>query len=367
MQEIKLIHTADLHLDSLFEYYDAAKRKRRREEILKKLEEIDVLVEKHSVQGILITGDLFDTPNIPAGTWCRVLVFLEKWSQAGTHVYIVPGNHDPSSCYRRKDLPCNVHFFHEAAWSCREDIPGFLVFGFAYDSACSRRRVLSELSCRKSNCFRVGLLHGSVIEGTPWQESYAPISKEDIANSNLHYLALGHYHNYKEYSAGMTRACYPGSPARMSFNEIGERYVLLVSLTENVVKIRPVAVPDRKYLTLEYDMTGGDIAGLYRELDKLQNQELCLRLKLKGFKPEGGELLCEDLRNRYYDSFYYFQIQETYLELTGLEEEVNTVKGLFLKHLREQLQKKGISEEEKKELWYALRYGLAALQGREIP
>ena len=68
MNEIKLLHAADLHLDSPFEGLGGEKAMRRRAEQRQLLYGIAQLAERESADMILLAGDLLDSDTAYAET-----------------------------------------------------------------------------------------------------------------------------------------------------------------------------------------------------------------------------------------------------------------------------------------------------------
>lgn len=62
---MRLIHTADVHLDSKLErFLDAQEAKNRKAEIMNTFSRMVAFASEHDVNGILISGDLFDTTTV---------------------------------------------------------------------------------------------------------------------------------------------------------------------------------------------------------------------------------------------------------------------------------------------------------------
>jgi DNA repair exonuclease SbcCD nuclease subunit len=55
------------------------------------------------------------------------------------------------------------------------------------------------------------MAHGHFVEDRREPRS-SLITPDEIAGSNLDYLALGHVHVFRDVSQGGVRACYPGAP-----------------------------------------------------------------------------------------------------------------------------------------------------------
>ena len=113
MRTLKLLHAADLHLDSPFEGLSSGKAAMRRSEQRELLGRLAALVEKEGVQLVLLPGDLLDSDNSYYETGEELIRCL---TQMAVPVFIAPGNHDyyaPRSPWARLKLPGNVRVFTE--------------------------------------------------------------------------------------------------------------------------------------------------------------------------------------------------------------------------------------------------------------
>ena len=75
---MRIIHTADLHLDSRLETnLDPVKAKERKRELLLSFDNLINYAKNNQVEAILISGDLFDRPKISAKTREYILGLIE--------------------------------------------------------------------------------------------------------------------------------------------------------------------------------------------------------------------------------------------------------------------------------------------------
>ena len=75
---MKVIHTADLHLDSKIERIPLEKSKILREEILASFERLCDYASSNGVSVVIIAGDMFDTNKVSNKTILRVLNAINK-------------------------------------------------------------------------------------------------------------------------------------------------------------------------------------------------------------------------------------------------------------------------------------------------
>ena len=112
---LKVLHAADLHLDSPFEGLPAGKAAIRRAEQRQLLSRLAELAVKEDVDLVLLSGDLLDSDSSYYETGEELVRCLRQMPMP---VFIAPGNHDPytrRSPYARLRLPDNVHVFSENA------------------------------------------------------------------------------------------------------------------------------------------------------------------------------------------------------------------------------------------------------------
>ena len=135
---VRILHAADLHLDSPFEALtlaQAAQRRREQRDLLRALPE---LARTHGAQIILLAGDLLDSAS-PYPETAKALA--ETFDGCGAEVFLAPGNHDYYSAgapYARLTFPENVHIFRSPRIEA-VTLPelGVRVWGAAFtDSRC---------------------------------------------------------------------------------------------------------------------------------------------------------------------------------------------------------------------------------------
>ena len=108
---VKLIHTADLHLDSAFRSrFTKEEAENRRQKQLMAWKELLSFAEEKKVQGILIAGDLFDSPVVSHGTMDFFLSTISEHPEIS--FFYLRGNHDTENTFRyQENLPKNLFLF----------------------------------------------------------------------------------------------------------------------------------------------------------------------------------------------------------------------------------------------------------------
>ena len=358
---VKILHAADFHLDSAFVALSEEQARQRRQESRETVERMVDYANDHGAQLMLLAGDLFDGDNVYSQTGEMLCAALGRFSG---QVVIAPGNHDSfqvKSAYARIDLPENVHVFtREEPESIAFPQYGCTVYGAAF--------IREEASPWQGfsvtgEDIAIGLLHGEV--GAK-DSKYRPISAETIANSGLDYLALGHVHQYSGVqAAGNTAWAYPGCPEGRGFDELGDKGFLFGEVDKGGVKLRFVPFAKRRYQWLEVDVT--DITPLEAILRKLplQTEDDIYRIVLTGEVSEGVNLnaLQEELAPR----FYALELRDKTRTAQDIWEkrDEDTLRGLFLRNLYSQYEA-AQTQEERARVEQAVRFGLAALDNREM-
>src|SRR5690606_9948619 len=90
----RLLHLADVHLGALFTAFgDLALS--RQAAVLAAFRAVPEVAAAEGAHAVLIAGDLFDRPQPPDAVLAAARETLRRMVDAGLHVFLVPGNHDP--------------------------------------------------------------------------------------------------------------------------------------------------------------------------------------------------------------------------------------------------------------------------------
>ncbi len=206
--DIVLVHSSDLHVDSDpadITYGDDGTTGLR------------IVLEAgktHNATYVVLVGDIFDNNRQPPSIVSRTVALL---ADAGRHVVILPGNHDPvtpDSVYLRggmRDLP-NVHIIgvtHEQAVHFAEHDLEF----WGHPHVDYSNMVPLRSPRPRSSRWQVALAHGHYEEdgAIPLRPSWL-ISDAEIAATGADYLALGHWNRPAQVGPGIVPAYYSGSP-----------------------------------------------------------------------------------------------------------------------------------------------------------
>ena len=362
----QFIHAADFHLDSAFGALaerQAASRRRESRETAFRLADY---VNSRGIGLVLLAGDLFDSGSVFRETGEQLASAL---GQMQARVFIAPGNHDwygPGSPWQTVAWPENVHIFQNGAMAAVE-VPEWnaVIHGAAFTAPEQTAGLLAGFTAPADGKLHLGVLHGEV---DPAESRYGPIRREEIAASGLAYLALGHIHKRTEpVKIGNTLCAWPGCIEGRGFDELGEKgfYEGTVDDAGNV-SLDFVPFAWRRYERLEVDVTGQDPRRAVEAALPEDTARHLYRIVLTGETGEGGADAAA-IQEALADRFYALEVrdQTRMAEDIWRRAEEDSLRGLFLRRLREQWTA-AKTEEERERVTQAVRFGLAALDHRDL-
>lgn len=359
---LKVIHAADLHLDSPFAGLNPERAAARRAEQRELVRELAELAVNERADVVLLAGDLFDSSRLYRDT-ARELA--RELGRIPARVFIAPGNHDPfdgASPYALPIWPDNVHIFSSATLT-QVELPELncTIHGAAFVSEGRADSPLMGFCAPKD-----GALHLMVLHANTMGADYAPITTTQIADSGLDYLALGHIHQCSGLQrSGDTCWAYPGCPEGRGFDELGDKGVLVVEVDRGDTRARFVSLCRHRYEILDVDLTDTDdpAAAVLAALPADGDRHVC-RVRLTGcYDLSAAELAAVEqvLEARTWAN----QVQDRTRPTQDLWAKVgeDSLTGLFLQTM-ETLCKQNPEDET---LGLAARFGLAALeQGEDV-
>lgn len=359
---LRFLHAADLHLDAPFSGLSPELSAQCRAELRELPLKICELANEQGCDLVLLSGDLFDT----VGGYPETIEALQRaFAACRSKIFIAPGNHDfysDASPYARVSWPENVHIFKKTAVECVY-LPQLdcAVYGAAFLSQ-SAESPLENFRVQDPDAKNLMVLHADAMNpGSP----YAPVTREQIAETGLDYLALGHIHLRAEpATAGKTTYAWPGCAMGRGFDETGEKGVYMGELDESGCRLSFHPLPGRRYEILR--VTAGDDAlqSILTVLGDTETAEHCYRILLTG---EAEPFDVKALHKQLSDRFFSLTIRDHTIPKADLWASAgeDTLKGILLQNLKQQWH--CAPTEEKKRYELAARYALAALEGREVP
>ncbi len=361
MKEIKLLHAADLHLDSVFESLppeEAAARRIGQRDMLYRLADA---AESLKVDAVLLCGDVFNGIEVETDTaraFCRAMGALR------CPVLVAPGNHDPYTPYsfwETARLPANVYVFTNANIECVE-LPGTRArfWGAGFQNAFCRPLLRDFAAPQKRNDMPdIMVLHGDITQS---ESAYNSISKDDLVRCGMDYVALGHIHQRSPLRrAGEVAWAYPGCTEGRGYDETGEKGALFVTISDSGVDTQFIPLGGVRYEIKTIDVGGRDpvreVGTAILELTKND----CCRVVLTGECEQPPNLT--ELRHRLAPMLRELQVRDETKEKQDVWARLgeDNLCGVFVGKLYTKF-KEAKTAEEQHMIERAARYGLEALE-----
>ena len=340
MKHIRILHTADLHIDTTF-FSVSQKAELLKHELLETFGRIVGIAKEKNVDAILVSGDITDNGTMSEASYKFMCEAFNKISHIP--VFAILGNHDFGFNYT---FPENVHLFGTDLdfVSLKDaDIYG-ANFNFEKDVS-----PLKDLAIKDSGKINIMLCHGTLNGNTD-----NPFLTSDIEKSGLNYLALGHIHSFDGLDKkGKTYCCYSGVPMGRGFDELGEKGVIIADIYENTVEAEFVPVAERKFVELSVDCDG--LSNYIEVADKVfesTNEKDLYKIVLKG--TPSGHINAETLSAVLQEKLFYAKVVDKTKAGVNIEElaKEQNLMGYFVKNAMNNQK--------------ALEYGLKALNGERI-
>ena len=227
---MKLLHFADLHLDTPFRWAPPGVARSRRRALRETLTRICHLAADLGVDALCCGGDLYEQDMFTPDT----AEFLRSSfaELAPLRVFIAPGNHDwlgPASLYRQVTWTPNVHIFDQGQLRPVELAEGVTLWGVAHRAPANTPNFLDGFRVDRDG-IHLALFHGSEQGDLAFQGEgkvpHAPFRAAQIREAGLDHALLGHFHTPRD----ADRYTYPGNPDPLTFGEAGDRGAVLFHL-----------------------------------------------------------------------------------------------------------------------------------------
>ena len=246
---LKILHSADWHMDFPFAGFAPAQQEYLKQELKKVPAKIAELCRREKCDLVLLSGDIFDNPV------CRDSAELvrDALRDCRVPVFISPGNHDFltfGSPWMELSWPENVYIFTVGMQSVALPELDCRVFGAGYRSM-DCKPMLQDFQAEGEERYKVAVLHGDPMR---LRSPYCPVTTAQVRDSGLDYVALGHIHKAGSFCAKQSLCGWPGTPMGHGFDECREKGVYIVELGERYsCRIVPLNTPRFYDMTVDMD------------------------------------------------------------------------------------------------------------------
>lgn len=350
---LKILHSADWHLDSPFGGFSEEQRQFLKEEQKKLPGKVADLCRREDCDLMLLAGDIFDgTPRAET-----VAILKKALADTGVPVLISPGNHDycgNGNIWQEESWPENVYVFTGPLESVTISALDCRIYGAAFHSM-DCESLLEGFEAQGEERYCVAVLHGD-----PMQKNspYNAVTAAQVRQSGLDYLALGHIHKAGAFRSGNTLCAWPGCPMGRGWDETEEKGVCIVTL-EDTAQIRPVSLDTLRFYDLTINVEADVLPELEQHLPAAGSQDFyrvtltgCGNVNLEELKAQFPELPHLELRDQ----------TEPPLDIWGSAEE-DSLEGVYFGLLRRAME---AEPENARQIELAAEISRKLLAGREV-
>ena len=360
---MRMIHCADLHLDSaMTTYLDRDKANERKQELLNGFIKMVDFAAANKVEVILIAGDMFDTKDVQRTTKNTVIYQIEKHPEI--RFYYLKGNHDGDNFIDELiDVPENLYLFNDQ-WTSYKEGNNIRICGIE-ESAIKNPYIYDELQLDK-NEINIVMMHGQDTE-TGGSDVH-DINLRALQNKGIDYLALGHIHTYREGQLDRRgKYVYPGCLCGRGFDECGPHGFVIMNVNEEQHRVQSKFLPldSRNLYEVYVDVSG--CSTTIEMIDKIAGQLIAypenalIKIVLRGQIDVECEKNLDFIQKTFEGQFYYVKVTDE----TRLSVDVDkfamdiSLRGEFVRQVR---QRQDLDDEEKN---IVIRYGLQILDGEK--
>ncbi|WP_315078365.1 DNA repair exonuclease [uncultured Clostridium sp.] len=371
MKKIKILHTSDLHFDTPFSGMKNNQSIKCREELKEVFEKIIKISLENNIDILLIAGDMFDNLSVNKSTLYFLKSCFEKIDKV--KIFISPGNHDPyneKSFYSMIEWPKNVYIFKGNMEKVVLEDLKTIVWGAAFTHNYIYESLIKDVN-RIDGYNNIMVIHGEI--SSKEKNEYNPITEEEIAKSDMDYIALGHRHKYIGVNKVLnTCYAYSGCPQGRGFDELDDKGIILLEISNRYCDYKFIKTSIRNYYEKEINIEGcfgyNQVKSkIFNCIDKENIKNNSYKVILTGEINEEFNLreeIIEDMIRK--DDYDIRVIDKTEVKI-DMDELLKgySIKSLFARKIYEELEK-AETEEEKEIIKLALKKGLQSLSGEEV-
>lgn len=368
---MKVIHCADLHLDSrLTSVLPQELAKQRKRELLKAFLNMVDYARDNDVEAIIIAGDMFDSDSILVST--RTGVTNAILTNPSIDFYYLRGNHDMDNVLSDEDVPPdNLHFFDDTWTKYILNYKGegnICLYGAELNQSNSKHLCL-ELQPDSAD-FNIVTLHGQ-LTGSVVKDKAENINIKELKDKGIDYVALGHVHAYKEEKIdARCTYCYPGCLEGRGFDECGEHGFVLLDIDEVSRTYTHEFIPFAMRMLYEEELDVTGVSGTFETMEKIRDfldniaieSKHLVRIVLTGEVDVKCEIDTAMIEDSFADRFYILKVKDSTkirLDLDSFKKDMS-LRGEFIRTVEED---ESLSDEDKASI---IKIGLQGFAGEDF-
>lgn len=350
---LKILHSADWHLDSPFGGFSEAQRQFLKEQQRLLPGKVADLCRRESCDLMLLAGDIFDAQPSRA----TIDTLKEALVRCGVPVFIAPGNHDfcaPGSPWLTEIWPENVYVFTGALESVVLEPLSCRIYGGGFRSMDSPS-LLEDFHAGGSERYKIAVLHG---DPTQRESPYNPVTAGQVRDSGLQLLALGHIHKAGAFRNGNTLCVWPGCPMGRGWDETGDKGVCIVTL-EDAANVQAVSLDTVRFFDLEADVGADPVAALESLLPPQGSRDF-YRIALTGNADVDLKSICKEFPD--FPNLFLLDKTEPPIDLWE-NTDSDTLEGMYFQLLHRAMEEQ---PENARQIQLAAEISRKLLDGREV-
>ncbi len=369
MKNIKLLHTADIHIGAAESFLGTAADERRFETLITFEKIIDMAV-KEKVDLIAIAGDLFDSNTVEERFISAV--FEKIGAAAPIKVVFAAGNHDPlnaDSPFLTHNLPDNLYVLGTSDECITLEDIKVKAYGRSFEH---NRLSGNESFSLKTDPDYINILvqHGEL--KSDLNSDYNAITPRFVKTSGMDYIALGHVHKRTEIGViDSTHFAYCGCPEGQGFDELDQKGIYIGEIGKNFCELKFTPVSKRLHIEEAVDISGVSTTAeicdaVILKLKAAYGESFSdnlYKIELVGEIAEETEIITAEILARLKPLLYFVKVKnstEYSLDYESLSAEP-TLKGIFVKKMLEKMNATD-DETEKALIRKALNIGIKAFK-----
>lgn len=292
---MKIVHSADLHLDSPLrglKEYEGAPLSEVRSATRTAFGALVDLCLREDAKILLIAGDLYDGDFRDYST---ALFFTEQMARlraGGARVVWLRGNHDAANRITRhlRTAEHVTELSHEAPATVVFEDLGVALHGQGYAARDVHDNLARIYPDPKGGLVNIGLLH-TALDGREGHAPYAPCTVAELKAKGYDYWALGHVHQ-REVLSEDPWIVFPGNLQGRHIRETGPKGVTVVEIeNDRIVSVKPRTLDQVRWDLAEVDVSGartlGDVLDaatreMSRRRGEAEDRVLAMRVRLVG-------------------------------------------------------------------------------------
>lgn len=290
---IKLIHTADVHLDSPLKTLALRDPVLREKVQCASRTAFSRIVDQaiaHQAAAVLIAGDLFDGAARSAKTAAFLLSEFNRLAEEGIRAFYIKGNHDAENPITGGvSFPDNVHVFDSRGGKVQLGDQDIWIHGVSFSGKKAEKSLVSKFPEPVPGAINIALLHTS-LSGSSAHDVYAPCSVQELVDTGFDYWSLGHIHK-RQVHCEAPWIVMPGIPQGRDIGESGGQSATVLSVEEGVISTETFPTSAVEFRRLLVDVSDLDDASALRGkvslaltalADSLESDDAVVRVQLHG-------------------------------------------------------------------------------------